>query len=103
VIGKGFHRTDNEFLVYLAFTFPHSVYLAYRYPHCQRQFAQVFVVGIKEFKNSRSHYQGGTPVKTDGKIIAINMPVVNSFLHRFHLHVVGTIYLSLKEIKGVST
>ena len=30
IAGEGFYRPDNEFLVYLALAFPHTVNLAYR-------------------------------------------------------------------------
>ena len=79
VIGEGLYRPDNEFLVNLAFAFPHSVDLAYRDTHRLGQLGQVPVATavIAELKNPCLDEHGGTPMMTIGYIIAIYVPFVN--------------------------
>jgi len=79
VIWEGFHRTDNEFLVDVAFTFPHTVNLTYRYSHNCGQFRKVFVIAVAELKNSCFYNHSGAPFSTIGNIIATNMPFVKYF------------------------
>ena len=78
VIGEDLYRPDNEFLVNLAFAFPHAVNLAYRDAHGSGQLGQVLVATtiIAELKDPGLDEHGGTPMKTVGYIIAIYVPFV---------------------------
>jgi hypothetical protein len=57
MVGEGFHSSDDEFLVNLAFAFTHTVNLTDRDSHRHRKLGQVAVVTLAELKNPRPYYQ----------------------------------------------
>ena len=57
MVGEGFHSSDDEFLVNVAFAFAHTVDLTDRDSHRHRKLGQVAVVTLAELKDPRPYYQ----------------------------------------------